>query len=195
MKTILATDDDLLGVERFVKRVHRMVPHHWESLFPAWYVVIFDHTKTFRYVEALQPIIKEHGYDARVFSCMAEHIDDWWSVRVILQPPPAKKFQWVLWVRHAEDTSMLQLSILGNMGDILWCTFPHLRELWAIACKREYKDMADNRPRQLFCEAFVEIVRDRRRFFLQHSPLVHIMGDIEKKVLRGELNIELKRVL
>lgn len=187
----------MFGVEAVVRRTHQKVPPHWYQIFPAWYVIIFDHTKTFRCVDQLQPILKEYGYDARCFSRMAERYDDWWSVRMILQPPTADKFQWALWIRHADDTMELQYGMLSNMADILWCSFPSLREAWIALCKRELKDCnsgdVDRRLRNLFCGSFSEIVCDRRRFRAQNYQCASLIENLEKQILAGAISFELRR--
>lgn len=194
---VITLDNDTFGVEAVVKRTHQKVPPHWYQIFPAWYVIIFDHTKTFRWVDQLQPIIKEYEYNAKCFSRMAEHRDDWWSVRMILQPPTADKFLWALWIRHADDTMELQYGMLSNMADILWCSFPSLREVWIALCKREFKDIdgdhADTRPRNMFCGSFSELVYDRRRFRAQNYRMASMIESLEKQILAGAISFELKR--
>jgi hypothetical protein len=191
MKVITDETDDVYEVEQFVTRMYRRIPVHWQRILPAWCVVVTDHSRTLRFVPALQLVIRQFGFDARNFSTMAGHADDWWSVHLILQSPNEKNPRWVVWVRHSHDRISLGQDFLTEVGAILWGSNAHLRALWIMSAKQGYKLSSEDEIVGKFCDGFGRMMYDRRQFFMTYTPLTAFFGDLEKKILQGSLSLEL----
>lgn len=192
MKVIPIETQDGYEVERFVRDMYRRIPVHWQRVLPAWCVVVIDHTRTFRHIEALCPVIKQFEFDARNFSTMAEHADDWWSVHLMLQAPTENSLSWVVWARHSEDRISLGMNFLEDVGAILWGSNAHIRALWTIWANQAYKELSEDEIAGKFCAGFGHMMYDRRQFFMSHSSTANFFGELEKKILQGSLSLELE---
>ena len=193
MKVITTETQDGYEVERFVTRMYGRIPIHWQRILPAWCVVVMDHARTFRHVPALQSTIKHFEFDARNFSAMAGHADDWWSVHLILQAPDEKNPLWVVWVRHSHDRITLGQDFLTDVGAILWGSNAHVRALWTMFAQQRCKcPPSEDEIAGRFCDGFGHMMYDRGAFFMGHSSVAIFFGSLEKKILQGNLSLKLE---
>ncbi|MEN9613727.1 MAG: hypothetical protein RLZZ347_34 [Candidatus Parcubacteria bacterium] len=191
VKIIAVGTDCQFGMEDFVVKLTRKIPIHWQRIFPAWHVVIIDHSQTFRTVDSLWSVFKQGGFDARNYSAMADNADDWWSVRVALQPPNEKSIAWVVWIRHSEDRALLRFLFFVEVGAILWGSNAHLRTLWGFSALQHCGVKSENDSGQMFCEGFAHYMIDRRRSYMCNSPINHFLHDLDDKIRAGHLSLEL----
>ena len=189
MKTI-TLGDDLLGVETFASSLYRQIPKLWRDIFPSWFTVVVNPSRTFLAFDTLRPTLRDVNYDAREISEWAERSEDWQSVHVLLQHPDESRVCWNLWLRHAEEREYLAHAFLSTAAAILWYANSHLRAQWRMGLvgKRiQQVEITDKNADTFFCEAFADRVLEPRKFFYRHSPASEIFALIEKKIEIGGL--------